>query len=210
MVKAERDADFRRAYARADLCLPDGKPLVWASVSWTHAPAGEGLGLGSRCAVDAAGRETRVEVYLLGGAPGVAEEVSKKLTHALGVRIAGTDSPMVGPNGVGDDSQRTLERLRAAHADLVLVAFGAPAGTLDRSFRRSNCAGCGDRNRREPDFLTGRVRRAPAWMSRAGLEWLFRLGQEPRRLWRRYLVEDPAFIVIVARSRRAARTRASL
>jgi N-acetylglucosaminyldiphosphoundecaprenol N-acetyl-beta-D-mannosaminyltransferase len=55
------------------------------------------------------------------------------------------------------------------------------------------------------DFLVGRVRRAPAWMSRAGLEWLYRLGQEPRRMWRRYLVEDPKFVAIVARTRRKER-----
>ena len=95
--------------------------------------------------------------------------------------------------------------------DLLLVAFGAPKQELwiDRFAERLGPAvamGVGG----SLDFITGRVRRAPAWMSRAGLEWLFRLLQEPRRMWRRYLVEDPAFIAIVARTRRRARREPAL
>ena len=140
---------------------------------------------------------------LLGGAPGVAEEAAEKLTRELGVTIVGIDSPLVGPDGIGDGSEQTLEDLRAASPDLVLVAFGAPKQELwiDRFSDRLGPAvaiGVGG----SLDFIVGRIRRAPAWMSRSGLEWLFRLMQEPRRMWRRYLVEDPAFIAIVARTRR--------
>ena len=150
--------------------------------------------------------ERRWRVYLLGGRPGVAEEAGEKLTRELGVTIVGTDSPIVGPDGTDDSSEQTLERLTAASPDLVLVAFGAPKQELwiDRFGERLGPAvamGVGG----SLDFITGQVRRAPAWMSRAGLEWLFRLLQEPRRMWRRYLVEDPAFIAIVARSRRRTR-----
>jgi N-acetylglucosaminyldiphosphoundecaprenol N-acetyl-beta-D-mannosaminyltransferase len=154
--------------------------------------------------------ERRWRVYLLGGAPGVAEEAGEKLTRELGVAIVGTDSPIVGPDGTDDRSEQTLERVAAASPDLVLVAFGAPKQELwiDRFAERLGPAvaiGVGG----SLDFITGQVRRAPAWMSRAGLEWLFRLLQEPRRMWRRYLVEDPAFIAIVARSRRRARRESS-
>jgi N-acetylglucosaminyldiphosphoundecaprenol N-acetyl-beta-D-mannosaminyltransferase len=145
-------------------------------------------------------------VYLLGGAPGVAEAVAERLNRELGAQIVGTDSPVVDLAGTSDDSEQTLERLRAASPDVVLVAFGAPKQELwierfrDR-IRPTVAIGVGG----SLDFVAGTVKRAPAWMSRAGLEWLFRLVQEPRRMWRRYLVEDPAFIAIVARSRRRAR-----
>ena len=150
--------------------------------------------------------ERQWRVYFLGAAR-CRPRGRKKLTRELGVTIVGIDSPVVGPDGTDDGSEQTLERLAAASPDLVLVAFGAPKQELwiDRFAERLGPAvaiGVGG----SLDFITGRVRRAPAWMSRAGLEWLFRLLQEPRRMWRRYLVEDPAFIAIVARTRRRGRS----
>jgi N-acetylglucosaminyldiphosphoundecaprenol N-acetyl-beta-D-mannosaminyltransferase len=205
IVKAEHNPDFRRAYSRANLCLADGMPLVWASRL-----------IGSRLPEKVSGSdlvvplmrlaaERRWSVYLIGGGRGVAEEAGRKLTRELGTRIVGTDSPIVSPDGGDDSSEQTLERLRAARPDLVLVAFGTPKGELwiDRftdRIRPAVAIGVGG----SLDFIAGRIRRAPAWMSRAGIEWLFRLLQEPQRMWRRYLVEDPAFIVIAARSRRRA------
>ena len=204
VVKAEHDADFRRAYRRAALCLPDGMPLLWAS-RLLGSPLPEKVS-GSDLVVPLMrlAAERRWRVYLLGGRPGAAEKAADKLAHQLGTRVVGTDSPTVVLNGSADGSEGTLERLRAAAPNLVLVAFGAPKQELwiDRfadRIRPAVAIGVGG----SLDFVAGDVRRAPAWMSRAGLEWLFRLVQEPRRMWRRYLVEDPAFIRIVARSRRA-------
>jgi N-acetylglucosaminyldiphosphoundecaprenol N-acetyl-beta-D-mannosaminyltransferase len=211
VVKAERHPDFRRAYSRADLCLADGMPLVWAS-RLLGSPLPEKVS-GSDLVLPLVrlAAKRRWRVYLLGGGPGVAEKAGEMLARELGARIVGTDSPIVDPDGTADSSAQTLERLRAASPDLVLVAFGAPKQELwiDRFGERLGPAvamGVGG----SLDFITGQVRRAPAWMSRAGLEWLFRLLQEPRRMWRRYLVEDPAFIAIVARTRRRARPEALL
>ena len=208
VVKAERHADFRRAYSRADLSLADGMPLVWASRL-----------IGSRLPEKVSGSDLAVplmhlaaergwRVYLLGGGPGVAEEARKSLTRDVGAVVVGTDSPVIGPDGTDERSEQTLERLTAANPDLVLVAFGAPKQELwiDRFAEQLGPAvamGVGG----SLDFITGQVKRAPAWMSGAGLEWLFRLLQEPRRMWRRYLIEDPAFVLIVARTRREARRR---
>ena len=210
VVKAERDDAFREAYARADLCLADGMPLVWASRLLGPSLPEKVSGSDLLLPLMQLAAERRWRVYLVGGGPGVADETGQRLRAEHGVQIAGTDSPVVGPDGAADESERTLERLRAARPDLVLVAFGAPKQELwiDRfadQLAPAVAIGVGA----SLDFLAGRVRRAPAWMSRAGLEWLFRLAREPRRLWRRYLVEDPAFIVIVARNRRAARAQAS-
>ena len=180
-------------------------PLVWASRF-----------LGSRLPEKVSGSdlivplvrlasERRWRTYLLGGGPGVAERAGEKLARELGANIVGTDAPIIGSDGADENSGQTLERLRAASPDLVLVAFGAPKQELwiDRfndRIRPAVAIGVGG----SLDFVAGQVRRAPAWMSRSGLEWLFRLLQEPQRMWRRYLIEDPVFVVIVAQSRRRA------
>ena len=201
VVKAERNEAFREAYGRASLVLADGKPLVWAS-RLLGDPLPEKVS-GSDLIVPLARRaaERRWRVYLLGGRPDVADEAAARLRDSFGVDVVGLDSPWIGHDGRDDDGDATLARLTSAEPDLVLVAFGAPKQELwiDRFLgepRRTVAIGVGG----SLDFLAGRIRRAPTWMSDAGLEWLYRLKQEPRRMWRRYLVEDPAFVAILART----------
>ena len=210
VVKAERYDAFRKAYSHADLCLADGMPLLWASrLLGSPLPekvSGSDLVLPLRRG--AAERAWRL--YLLGGGRGVAVEAAEKLTDELGVNIVGTDSPAVDLDGRADRSDDTVEKLVVTRPDLVLVALGAPKQELwiDRFGDRIKPAvamGVGG----SLDFVVGRTTRAPAWISRVGLEWLFRLGQEPRRLSRRYLIEDPRFVFIVARSRRSRRRKPS-
>jgi N-acetylglucosaminyldiphosphoundecaprenol N-acetyl-beta-D-mannosaminyltransferase len=206
VVKADSQPAFREAYARADLHLADGMPIVWAArLLGSPLPAKvSGSDLVVPLARLAADRRWRV--FVLGGAPGVAEEAGAKMTGELGVHVVGTASPNVGPDGSSDTAEETVELIRGAQPDLLLVAFGAPKQELwiDRHRERlapAVAVAVGG----SLDFFVGRVRRAPPWMSRAGLEWLFRLLQEPRRMWRRYLVEDPRFVAIVLRSRRERR-----
>jgi N-acetylglucosaminyldiphosphoundecaprenol N-acetyl-beta-D-mannosaminyltransferase len=206
VVKADKHVDFRRAYSSADLCLADGMPILWAS-RLLGSPLPEkvsGSDLVLPLARLAAEREWRV--YLLGGGPGVAALAGEKMARGIGVRVVGTDSPVVRDDGGTDHPDETLERVRAARPDVVLVALGAPKQELwiDR-FAGQIAPAIAIAVGGSLDFVAGRVKRAPAWMSRAGLEWLFRLTQEPRRMWRRYLVEDPRFVAIVARTWRTAR-----
>jgi N-acetylglucosaminyldiphosphoundecaprenol N-acetyl-beta-D-mannosaminyltransferase len=203
VVKAESDVDFRLAYSRASLCLADGVPILWAA-RLLGSPLPEKVS-GSDLVLPLArlAAERRWRVYLLGGSPGVAAEAGVKLSRELGVDVVGTDSPLVHEDGTTDQAEQALRRLAATKPHLVLVALGAPKQErfIDRyrdRLRPAVAMGVGG----SLDFMVGRVRRAPAWMSRAGLEWLFRLGQEPRRMWRRYLIEDPRFVAIVARTRR--------
>jgi N-acetylglucosaminyldiphosphoundecaprenol N-acetyl-beta-D-mannosaminyltransferase len=206
VVKAETDVEFRLAYSRASLSLADGMPILWAS-RLLGAPLPEKVS-GSDLVLPLAelAAERRWRVYLIGGGPGVAAEAGVKLARELGVDVVGTDSPIVRQDGSTEQADEVLERVRATKPHLVLVAFGAPKQELwvDRFGDRITPAvamGVGA----SLDFMVGRTRRAPAWMSRAGLEWLFRLAQEPRRMWRRYLIDDPRFIAIVARTRRRER-----
>jgi N-acetylglucosaminyldiphosphoundecaprenol N-acetyl-beta-D-mannosaminyltransferase len=124
----------------------------------------------------------------------------------LGVEIVGVDAPLISTEG-GEGEAAVLAHLRRARPDLVLVGLGSPK--QERFIHRSMAGiapvvavGVGA----SIDFLAGRVRRAPPWISRAGLEWLFRLSLEPRRLAYRYLVKDPRFLAVLARTAREPRS----
>ena len=210
VVKAESDVEFRRAYSRASLCLADGVPILWAARLLGSPLPAKVSGSDLVLPLARLAAERRWRVYLLGGGPGVANEAGAKLSRELGVDVVGTDSPVVREDGTVEEAELTLGRLGATKPQLVLVALGAPKQErfIDRYGDRIGPAvamGVGG----SLDFVVGRVRRAPAWMSRAGLEWLYRLGQEPRRMWRRYLIEDPRFVAIVLQARRSERRERS-
>src|SRR5581483_4605985 len=137
---------------------------------------------------------------------GVAEEAARRLSSELGVMVCGTDAPRVGMSPLPDEDA-VVARVRAARPDLLLVCVGAPKAELflDR-IRERVAPAVGLCFGGTLDFDVGRVRRAPRWMQRAGLEWLFRLAQEPRRLARRYLINDPAFLLVLLRTLRLPRS----
>jgi N-acetylglucosaminyldiphosphoundecaprenol N-acetyl-beta-D-mannosaminyltransferase len=198
VVKVDRDPAAREAYAAASLSLADGMPLVWAS-KLLRTPLPEKVS-GSDLIFPLMQRAARKQwrVYLLGARPEVARAAADKLERE-GVIIAGIDSPVVrSDGGAGDD---VLERVRKARPHLLIVALGFPkqerfSHRYADALRPAVALGLGG----TLDFIAGAVRRAPRWMQRAGLEWLFRLAQEPRRLARRYLIEDPRFALIFLRA----------
>jgi N-acetylglucosaminyldiphosphoundecaprenol N-acetyl-beta-D-mannosaminyltransferase len=180
----------------ADLVVSDGMPLLWASrVQGTpleHRVAGSSLIHTLTAAAAGAG----ASVFLLGGAPGVAEASADRLREsAPGLRIAGTHCPPMGFER-SPDALRAIERaLLAAQPDIVFVGLGFPKQErLILSVRHLLPAAwwvsCGI----SMSYVTGDVVRAPVWAQRLGLEWLHRLAQEPRRLARRYLVEGFPFL----------------
>jgi len=205
VVLAARDPRFRDAYRRADLSLCDGQPLRWTS----------GL-VGLRISEKVSGSDLflplmhlaarrRFRVFLFGGAPDVAEQAAAKLRAELGVDVVGVLTPRVGFDPTPEED-RSVAQIQAARPDLLVVCLGGHKAELwiDRVRERVRPAvalGIGA----SIDFFVGRVRRAPRWMQRAGLEWLHRLLQEPRRLARRYLVEDVRFLGILLRTLRAPR-----
>jgi N-acetylglucosaminyldiphosphoundecaprenol N-acetyl-beta-D-mannosaminyltransferase len=208
VVIADRRDDFRDAYAAAALSLADGKPIVWAS-RLLGAPLPEkvsGSDLVLPLMERAAARGWRV--FLLGAGPGVAAAAAERLRRDLGVNVVGTAAPFVraAPGEADPEGDAAVEAVGAARPDIVLVAFGAPKQELWMHLRRDALApavllGIGA----SLDFVAGHVRRAPRWVSQAGLEWLWRLLREPRRLWRRYLVDDPRFAAILWRTWRERR-----
>ena len=189
------DPATRRLIAGADLIVADGTPLLWAArLQGTPLPdrvAGSDLVwlLAGRAA-----REGR-SLYLMGGQPQAAEGAAGRFCERWpGLQIAGISSPRVS----ADPTQGEIASLRAvlaeARPDLVYVALGAPKqerviAALRPYFPRTWWLGAGI----SLSFVSGQIARAPVWMQRAGVEWLHRLAQEPRRLVRRYLLDDLPF-----------------
>lgn len=205
VVVAEREPRLRAAYARCELSLADGQPLVWTSglVGLRLPEKVSGSDVLSPLLSLAVRRKYRL--YLLGAAPGVAEEAARKLKEATGLEVCGVDSPRIGLQPAADEAD-VVARIRSAQPDLLLVFLGAPKAEvfLDR-IRDGLGPVVSVSLGASLDFYVGRVRRAPRWMQRTGLEWLYRLVQEPRRLAKRYLVDDVRFLAILARTLRLPR-----
>lgn len=200
MNVACRDLAYRQALARADLVLADGSGLDLA---------GRLLGRRLRENVNGTGLFpelcARLEnsghgVYLLGGGQGVADGVARWMREQfLGLAVAGWRDGFFPP---GQDSQVAAD-IAASGAHLLLVALGAPKQEL---WRDRHMAACGVRAGLAVgglfDFHSGRIPRAPRWMRRLGLEWTWRLMQEPGRMWRRYLLGNFLFISRIWAERR--------
>jgi N-acetylglucosaminyldiphosphoundecaprenol N-acetyl-beta-D-mannosaminyltransferase len=206
VVMADVHAGLRRAYRRADLSFADGMPLVWTSRLLGKRIPQKLSGSDMLVPIAQLAAEENWGVYFLGGMPGVpgAAELAAEYLHTqYGVRIVGVDPALVSMDGTGPDDDAVVDRVRAARPDLVFVALGAPkqelwiARTLDQ-IRPAVAIGCGA----SLDFISGHIRRAPRWVSNAGFEWAYRLAQDPRRLWKRYLVRGPRFFGILFRTAR--------
>ena len=209
VVQAESNPALRAAYESASLSVPDGMPLIWLS-KLLGGPLRERVA-GSDLFVPlmrtAAQRGWRV--YLFGGTADVAPLAAAILRDQFGVAVVGWSAPIVGADGVAADAS-CLHSIRDAVPDLVIVALGNPKQEL-WTVRHSEVLGPGVALcfGAVLDFLVGRQKRAPQWMIVAGFEWLHRLGQEPRRLWKRYLVRDPQFLLVAFATWRRFRMQAA-
>jgi N-acetylglucosaminyldiphosphoundecaprenol N-acetyl-beta-D-mannosaminyltransferase len=205
VVIANRHPAFKATIRRAELVLADGQPVVWASRLIGQPLPQRVTGADLLPAVMSLAAERGLRVFLLGGGPGVAERAADRLrAREPGVAIVGTAAP---PPGAIDDPE-VIGRINDARPDILFVGFGAPKQELWLERHRHELdVGVGIGVGASLDFAAGRVPRAPRWMQRHGLEWLFRLAREPRRLWRRYLVRDPAFAWYLVRDLGARRRR---
>ncbi len=182
---ARKDAAFRETINQAALVVADGIGIVWASriLGRPFPERVTGADLLPLLAERCAARGYRL--FLLGAAPGVAEEAARVLQqHAPGLQIAGTYAGSPAPA----EAEQILGLMRAARPDVLTVAYGAPRQDL---WIRHHAQALGEAGvgialgvGGAYDFVAGRVPRAPRWMQRAGLEWVFRLLRQPRRAWR--------------------------
>lgn len=200
LINLSEDPDFRAAYELASIAILDGMPLVLLArtLGVSGARRSTGADLIFSAAELAAQRQLRVAIT--GGAAGVSAAAATNLNRRSGADIRAVDFPHI--TDVGDPrSGQVIESLRAMDPDIVFLCLGSPK--QERWYQRW-CAelppalyvGAGG----AVDFAAGTVRRAPVVVQRVGLEWLWRLAQEPRRLVHRYLIKGPRFIGLVARS----------
>ncbi len=187
LVHATKDAEYRRILCMCDLVVADGMPIVWTSRLF-------GIPLRERVTgadmvpelVRLSGRKG-YSIFLLGATPEVAEKAESEMQiMSPGVRVVGRMSPPVRPLNEFDN-EPILAAIEAARPDILLVAFGSPKQEkwISRNRHRLNvpvCIGIGG----TLDFMAGTVKRAPAWMQKTGMEWLFRMCVDPARLVPRY------------------------
>lgn len=189
VVRARRDPAFHRALHGAHMILCDGTPLLWAS-RWFGKPLCERVA-GSDLVLPLLefAAQKKFRVFFLGTTPQISDRAVENVRRQFPGIVVDNFSPPFRP--LPDmDNDEIARRIRAARADIVLVAFGSPKAELWMAANYLTVGapvmiGVGA----TIDFLAGHVKRAPQWMRQYGLEWIFRLLQEPRRLFRRYMTD---------------------
>jgi N-acetylglucosaminyldiphosphoundecaprenol N-acetyl-beta-D-mannosaminyltransferase len=201
VMSARDDPTTMRAVLEATLAVPDGQPLVWALRLLGHTRATRVYGPDLMAHYCAHAASTGTPIYLYGGRSDEALELlERRLSERFpGLRIVGGWSPPFRPLTT-DERERVVAEIDNSGAKVVWVGTGQPKQELWMHEMRPRLAapllvGVGAAF----DFHAGIVSQAPAWMQRNGLEWLYRLTREPGRLWRRYLTQNPRFVVGFAR-----------
>lgn len=202
IVRLEKDAELQKVYKNASLILTDGKPLIWIS-KWYRTPIKEkisGSDLFPKVCELAANKN--YTMYLLGAAEGVADTAARNLMKKYpGLNIVGTYSPPFG----FEKNEQEINKIKDVHPDILIVGLGCPK---QEKFMYYHCKELG-----VPisfglgasiDFEAGKIKRAPKWMSEHGLEWLYRITQDPKRLVKRYLVDDMKIVGLAGKYRRGA------
>lgn len=199
VMKIEADPYLKKIVDDADMVLVDGKPLVW--ISKLHGRPLKEKVSGSDlvpllCEVAA---KNGYKVFIIGGKEGSAERAKQRLEEKLpDIKIVGTYAPPFGFEKDDAELERINRMISQAHPDLLITCFGCPKQekwiyeNIEKyDAKVSICAGA------TVDFLAGNVTRAPRWMSEHGLEWFYRFLQEPRRMFRRYFVDDIKIVQLI-------------
>jgi N-acetylglucosaminyldiphosphoundecaprenol N-acetyl-beta-D-mannosaminyltransferase len=195
VTEAQTDEAFRTILNKAFLCTPDGMPLVWVGRWHGQKQMDRVYGPDLMLAVMEASESAGWRHFFYGGSSGTAELLKMKLLERFPkLRIVGTYEPPFRPLNPQEQREFT-EQVRQARPDMVWVGLSTPkqerfmAEYLEK-LDATLLFGVGAAF----DFHAGKIRQAPRWMQRSGLEWFYRLWCEPRRLWKRYLKNNPLFI----------------
>jgi len=196
VMEAEDDPAFKEILNRAFLCTPDGMPMVWAGKLNGHRDMSRVYGPDLMLDVCAWSETSGAQHFFYGGAEGVAELLARKLKERFPkLAVAGTFTPPF--RALNADELKALQsQVAAAKPDILWVGLSTPKQEkfmaeflpkLDATLMIGVGAAF--------DFHSGRVKQAPRWMQRSGLEWFYRLCSEPRRLAKRYLRNNPLFLL---------------
>lgn len=204
VTEAQSDPSFKSVLRSSDLVVPDGMPLIWIARSRGFPLERRVYGpelMATFCDVT----RDRFGHFLYGGEPEVVAKLAGVLRERFGTRVVGTISPPFRPL-TEDESRQVTGTINASRADVVWVGLSTPKQELWMHDHRHLLqvpvsVGVGAAF----DLLAGVKKTAPSWMQDRGLEWLYRLSQEPRRLWRRYLIGGSKFVLWLALERAGLR-----
>jgi exopolysaccharide biosynthesis WecB/TagA/CpsF family protein len=194
IVTASGDPSLRERVNQFQLVGPDGQPVRWA-LNWLYGARLSDRVYGPELTRRLCGRAAQegIPVYLYGGSPQVVQKLREKLIEQFpGLSVVGAESPPYRALTPEEDRE-VVDRINSSRAGLVFIGLGAPKQDIFGYDHRDSirsvkvCVGAAF------DFLAGHKKMAPTWMQRTGLEWLYRLCQEPGRLWHRYLVTNTIF-----------------
>ena len=192
VMKIENDDYLKKITDEADLTLVDGKPLIWIAKWHKHPVKAKISGSDMVPELCRVAQNKGYSIFIIGGKEGIADQAKKNLERDLpGIKIVGTYAPPLGFEKDNDELNRINSMISEVHPDIVIACFGCPKQEkwIYENYQSydayvSVCAGA------TVDFLAGNVNRAPRWMSKIGLEWFYRFLQEPRRLFKRYFIDD--------------------
>lgn len=199
VMKIEEDKYLKEITDKADMVLVDGKPLVWIANYHKHPIKAKISGSDLVPLLCKVAAEKNYSVFIIGGKDGIAEQAKKKLEEKHpGIDIVGTYAPPFGFEKDGVELQKINEMVSSVHPDLLIACFGCPKQEkwIYENYQKydakvSICAGA------TVDFLAGNVNRAPKWMSEVGLEWFYRFLQEPKRMFKRYFIDDVKILKLI-------------
>jgi N-acetylglucosaminyldiphosphoundecaprenol N-acetyl-beta-D-mannosaminyltransferase len=196
VMESYDSADFQRAMNDADLVTPDGMPLVWGLRLLGHSNATRVYGPDLTPIVLEMASAEGLAIGLYGGAPQVLERLLKVLEQRFpALRIACALSPPFRPLTAEEDEE-VVQAINASGARILFIGLNTPKQDYWMAAHRGRIQSVMIGVGAAFDFLAGTKPQAPPWMMRYGLEWLFRLATEPRRLWKRYLKHNPRFVIL--------------
>jgi N-acetylglucosaminyldiphosphoundecaprenol N-acetyl-beta-D-mannosaminyltransferase len=194
LVACLTDDAFRLSVIESDLSIPDGIPIIWVAKMLRVPVRSRVTGSGVFESLRGGDPSRRISVYFFGGMEGVAKAACDQLNAIpSGLVCAGSEYP--GSGSIEDmSSDETINRINASGADFVVVSLGARKGQawIARNRNRLSAPVISHLGA-VVDFVSGRLRRAPRWIQRVGLEWLWRVKEDPK-LWRRYLADGLTFV----------------
>ncbi len=194
VVTAKSDQKLADAIAQADLATPDGMPIAWSirRAGYQDQRRINGPDLMLQTCMQAVRED--VSIFLLGSSPSTLEHLREKLlSQCRGLQIAGSHSPPFRPLSDAEESA-IVSTINESGAGIVFIGLGCPKQELWMQRQRGKVHAVMIGVGAAFDYHAGTLKRAPNWMQGIGLEWLFRLMMEPRRLWRRYLVTNSVFV----------------
>jgi N-acetylglucosaminyldiphosphoundecaprenol N-acetyl-beta-D-mannosaminyltransferase len=199
VIESQHDESLRCIHNNAGMVTADGMPLVWVSRLMGFQRTRRVYGPELMLAVCDQAQEWNATHFFYGGGPGVAERLIERLSKSYpALKVAGSYSPPYRPLTPEEDRE-VVDRINSSGADIVWVGLSTPKQERWMAAHRNKLnapvlVGVGAAF----DFNAGLKRQAPRWMRSSGLEWLFRLATEPRRLWSRYLKCNPVFIFLIS------------